>query len=295
MKYFLASIVIIMLLTSCSNSSTSGTETEANNLENLTSESSDLQLTSTNSNIEETVLFDNDLFKLTAENIDYNDILGTSLTISAENKSDQSITLQTGYMTVNNIMVYSLLSVNIPAGETVNDSIYIMADYDSDFFGIDTIKDIELSIVALDSSNFDTIYESDSITLTTDAPESLTQDYITDGEEILNENNIKIVSLGVVEDDLDTFLKIFVENNSDQAITVFGEEFIVNGEKSVQMFSSTRVAPGKVAYDKTYIILPDNEEISADDVTDIQLTLSVNNENSMDKIVDETVVNLNFN
>ncbi len=108
------------------------------------------------------VLIDQDGIKITYMGIEQG--FGTEIKLQIENNSEKTIVVQQRDMSVNGIMIDGIFSCDVRPGKKANDSISILDTYleEND---IETIEDIELYFHIFDDDTFDTILESDMITI----------------------------------------------------------------------------------------------------------------------------------
>lgn len=91
--------------------------------------------------------------------------LGSNIIVYIENTSDTDITVQTRGVSVNGFMIDSIFSCNVDAGKRAVDSITLM-DSDLEENGISSIDDVELSFHVFDFDGWDTIVDTDVVTIT---------------------------------------------------------------------------------------------------------------------------------
>ncbi len=278
-------------LAACSSSSNEGTN---NNIEaeNISSENTSEK--PKEAVIEEQVLFDDKNIKITAKSLETSgSLFGPELKLIIENNSNENITVQANYVSVNGIMVENSLSSEVAAGKKANDALTLYSS-DLELAAIDTIKDIELIFNIFNTDTWDTITMSDKITITTSAT-SYVQAYDDSGAVAIDENGIKIVIKKI--DSEDSFwgadVLVYIENNRDQDVTIQAQNVSINGFMIDPIFSSD-VLSGKKAYDTITFMESDLEENSITDIKDIELSFHVFDLNSWDTIFDSQVVKISF-
>ena len=187
---------------------------------------------SAHTTLEETVLLDEGGIKVTAT--DLTDYGGTpDLKLHVENNTDGDIVISSGeYIAVNGCMVRGIFTIQVPAGESADDYVMFLDD-EFEEAGIETVSDIKLAVRALDA-NWSEICTSDYVTVKTSAYGTVETPAV-DGDVLYDEGGVKIVMLGTGEDeDFDfyfpTYVKLYIENNTDQDITVKTLDFKANGE-----------------------------------------------------------------
>lgn len=258
---FLLSALLVLSLAACGNNGSAQSTASENNVSSTSSEAESSTVAteeptatpepteepSAHTTLEETVLLDESGIKVTAT--DLTDYGGTpDLKLHVENNTDGDIMIQTSeYAAVNGCMVRAIASIQASAGESTDDTVmFLNADFEE--AGIETVSDIKLSVRALDA-NWSEICSSDYVTVKTSAYGTVETPAV-DGDVLYDEGGVKIVMLGTgEEDDYDfyfpTYVKLYIENNTDQDITVKTLDFKANGEitqcsLSADLFAGTR-------------------------------------------------------
>ena len=247
----------------------------------------------TDVSIEEQVLYDANDIKITATGLD-DSWYGTELKLLIENNSSQDITVQARNANVNGYMVTTSMSADVAAGKKANDSLTFETTSLKDC-GIETMATMEFYFVIIDSESFEDIYSTDVITIKTSAAEGYTQTYDDSGEVIAEVNGIKIVSKGLSEKD--SFwgpgLIVYIENNSDQDITVQARDVSINGFM-VDPSMSEDVVAGKRAITAVQFFDTDLEDNGIETISDLELYFTIFNQESWDEIANTDIINLSF-
>ncbi len=245
--------------------------------------------------VAEQVLYDANNVKITATGLSEDDSwFGTSLTLLIENNSDQSLTIQARDANVNGYMVNTSMSANVAAGMKANDSL-IFETSGLEECGIEQIATMEFSFTMLNSDTFETVFDSDMITVNTSIAEGYTQTYDDSGNVLLDANGIKIVGKGLSTDD--SFwgpgVILYIENNSDQNITVQTRDTSVNGFMVTSTISES-VLVGKKAITAVQFYDTDLESNGITDITNVNLSFHVFNTESWDAILDSDPIEITF-
>lgn len=247
----------------------------------------------TDVSIEEQVLYDANDIKITATGLD-DSWYGTELKLLIENNSSQDITIQVRNANVNGYMVTTSMSADVAAGKKANDSLTFETTSLKDC-GIETMATMEFYFVIIDSESFEDIYNTDVITINTSAAEGYTQTYDDSGEVLAEVNGIKIVSKGLSEKD--SFwgpgLIVYIENNSDQDITVQARDVSINGFM-VDPSMSEDVVAGKRAITAVQFFDTDLEDNGIETISDLELYFTIFNQESWDEIANTDIINLSF-
>ena len=199
--------------------------------------------------LEETVLLDEGGIKVMATSLtDYGLGGAPDLKLHVENNTDGDIMIQTSeYAAVNGCMVRGIASIQTSAGDSADDTVMFLDD-EFEKAGIETVSDIKLAVRAIDA-DWNEICASDYVTIKTSAYGTV-ENPAVDGDVLYDEGGVKIVMLGTAEDeDFDfyfpTYVKLYIENNSEQDITVKTLDFKANGEVTqcslnAELFAGTR-------------------------------------------------------
>lgn len=183
--------------------------------------------------LEETVLLDEGGIKVTATGLtDYGLGGAPDLKLHVENNTDGDITIQTSeYAAVNGCMIREIASIQASAGDSADDIVMFLDD-EFEKAGIETVSDIKLAVRAIDD-NWHEICTSDFVTVKTSAY-GTAETPAVDGDVLYDEGGVKVILLGTEEEeDFDfyfpTYVKLYIENNSEQDITVKTLDFKANG------------------------------------------------------------------
>lgn len=117
------------------------------------------------------------------------------------------------------------------------------------------------------------------------------------GEEIYNQNDIKIINKGVVTDEYDDIhILLLIENNNANTIHIADEydTFSVNGYMTDAIIYSVDVASGKYGLmDIELYLLDDIDITTADEITNAEITLNIEDSNGND--IASPTVSMTFN
>lgn len=272
MKKLLIGLVAVLLMfsaTACS--STKGADKSDGSNGSVNSETEEPSVVT----LKEQVIYDANDFKVTVTGMDSEGIFGPAINVRIENNSAQAITVQTEYCTVNDLMHTVIFSAEVAAGKKANDTI-TLSETELEKAGIVTIKDIEFILDFMNPDSYETIVMSDVIKLTTDADPSFVQKYNEEGNVIYDENGIKVVTQGLDKESnlMGPELCVYMENKTEQNITVQVDEVSVNGYMMDPLFSSDIIS-GKKALDGITFLKSKLEENQITDITEIELVLNI--------------------
>lgn len=240
----------------------------------------------------ETVLYDQNGVRITATGLTTDSILGSELNLLVENDSAENILVQPDYCMVNGYMMDGLLSADVAAGKKANDSVDFLRNVLARC-GIETITDITLDLVISDGDTWQTLYETGPVALQTSAAGSYTQTYDDSGEEIYNQNGIRIVAKSVDDDLFGKGIRFYLENNTDTAVVVNAENVSVNGYMMTDLFYSD-LAPHSHALDSLTLLSSELEENRIDAITDAELSLRITDADSYQTLDTTAPITLHF-
>lgn len=280
----------MLLLAGCSSSeadaaSVTSAETSYASASEAEQETQDVTLA-------ETVLFDQDGIRITATGLSTDSLFGPELNLLVENDSAQNIVVQPNYCMVNGYMMDGLLSADVAAGKKANDTLDFLSNALARC-GIETITDIELDLVVSDGDSWQTLYETGPVILQTSAAGQYTQTYDDSGEEIYNQNGIRVVAKSVNDDLFGMGIKFYLENNTDKAVIVNADNVSVNGYMMTDLFYSD-LAPRSHAVDTLTLLGSELEDNHIDTITDAELSLQITDADYYQTIDSTAPITLHF-
>ena len=240
----------------------------------------------------ETVLFDQDGIRITATGLSTDSLFGPELNLLVENDSAQNIVVQPNYCMVNGYMMDGLLSADVAAGKKANDTLDFLSNALARC-GIETITDIELDLVVSDGDSWQTLYETGPVILQTSAAGQYTQTYDDSGEEIYNQNGIRVVAKSVNDDLFGMGIKFYLENNTDKAVIVNADNVSVNDYMMTDLFYSD-LAPRSHAVDTLTLLGSELEDNHIDTITDAELSLQITDADYYQTIDSTAPITLHF-
>lgn len=240
----------------------------------------------------ETVLFDQDGIRITATDLSTDSLFGPELNLLVENDSAQNIVVQPNYCMVNGYMMDGLLSADVAVGKKANDTLDFLSNVLARC-GIETITDIELDLVVSDGDSWQTLYETGPVILQTSAAGQYTQTYDDSGEEIYNQNGIRVVAKSVNDDLFGMGIKFYLENNTDKAVIVNADNVSVNGYMMTDLFYAD-LAPRSHAVDTLTLLGSELEDNHIDTITDAELSLQITDADYYQTIDSTAPITLHF-
>ena len=243
--------------------------------------------------IEEQVLYDANDIKITATGI-HESIWGVEIDLVIENNSDTDITVQDRDANVNGFMVSTTMSVDVASGKKAKDSL-IIDNSSIKECGLIQIATIEFRFHIFDADTWDDIALSDVITITTSQAEGYTQAYDDSGDVLVDYKGIKIICKGLSDED--SFwgpgVILYIENNSNQGVTIQVRDVSVNGFM-IDPTISEDVIPGKKAMSAIQFYSSQLEENDIDKIEDIEFYFTIIDLDTWDDVLDSDIITLHF-
>ncbi|MTI94335.1 MAG: hypothetical protein FH749_02450 [Firmicutes bacterium] len=234
--------------------------------------------------VDEQVLVDQDGVIIKAVALD-DSWLGPELKVYIENNSDESITVQARNTSVNGFMVDPTFSPEVMPDKKANDAI-TFSDSEFERYGIETITDIELNFLVFNSDTWDEIFFSDLVTVETSAAGSYTQEYDTSGDVVYDDQGMTIIYKGMTDDSIfGPGIRFYLENNSDEPLTVQVRNVSVNGFMIEPTFSP-EIMPGKKALADATFFDSDFEDNGIETVTEIELNFYIFHTDTWDSVAE---------
>lgn len=252
--------------------------------------------TNSDFSIEEQVLLDQDGIKVTATGVENDVIYGTGIKLLLENNSDKNVTVGCNALIVNDYMISDLFVADVAAGKKANETMYMMSS-ELDAAGISNIGQIEIYFHVYDSTSYDTIFDSDVVTIQTSKYAEMDKEAEAedDGFELCNQDGIRIVGKYVDENSFwGTAVLLYIENTSGKNVGISCEDMSINGFMVTPVFSAT-VYDGKKALDEITIMSSDLEANGITSVDDIELNFHVYDETSYETLFDTGAISFSVN
>lgn len=231
--------------------------------------------------IEEQVLFEQDGLKVTATEYVVDSIWGDGLKLLIENNGTEDIGLGCTALIVNDYMITDLFSSTVAAGKKSYETLNLSSS-GLKAAGIENVGKIEVYFHTFDPNSYMTISNIDCITIQTSVYDSMDTAPNDAGQELYNDNGIKIVGKYVDENSFwGAAVLLYIENNSGKNAIIQCDDMSINGFMVTPYFSST-VYDGKRAIAEITLMSSELEENGIANVDDIELKF---------KIVDEDFMN----
>lgn len=240
--------------------------------------------------IEETVVYDDGTFKLTAKEIDYSDKYNIKVKFLAENNSDKTVSFVGSNFSINGITMYCNLYCEVAPGKKANDSIDIDRD-DLEKYGIKSIATVKGQDPYIYNKDDKETIARFQFSLETSVSDGYVQEVDKSGQTIYDKDGVVIKYRGIETDwSGDEVLSFYVENNTDVDFGVYVDDTSVNGF----MVYGSMVAyaySGCVTYEELGFLSSDMEENDIDSIEEVSFTMyAYNRENGKLWTTDEIIV-----
>lgn len=308
-KIMLAISLIGLLVVGCGTTETSSSNkeilVEENSMENsktseegkieadVQEEMVDLESVNEETIITEQVLLEENDVKITATGMESDSIWGDGIGLLIENNTVQNIGITCNALIVNDYMITDLFSSTVAAGKKANEVMYISST-ELEAAGISNIGQIEVYFHIYDSDSYETLWDSECITIQTSNYANMDTEVTAEGEELYNQDGIRIVGKYVDEESFwGTAVLLYIENTTEKNISVSCDNMSVNGYMVTPVFSST-VYAGKKAVDDITIFSSDLESNGIEAVEAIEVNFHIYDANSYETICDTGAISFSI-
>lgn len=243
--------------------------------------------------VEETAVFEENSIKITVTGLDTDGWMGPELKLLIENDSASNITVQTRLSSVNGFMVDSSISEDVAVAKKANTGI-LFSDSDLKNAGIETISNIQFSFHIFDTDSWDTIMDSELITVNTSAADYV-QNVDDTGDILVDSDGIKIVARGLdtVDSIFGPSLILYIENNTGRNLTVQARDESVNGFM-IDSIMSTDISSGNKALTELTFMSSDLEENSIEEINEIEFSFHIYDYDTYDNYYDTEMLKVEF-
>ena len=231
--------------------------------------------------IEEQVLLDNDMVKITAKELIVYRHHETCIRLYVENKSEKAFDLKGDDVIINGYVCYSLSKLSLKAGEKADFELGFRPEsYNERVLG--KIGEIKLRFCLREPDSFyDVIQKSDWITINASDIEAEDEKLDKDGITLFDKDGIRIVAIENGGFDLESAsIKVYIENNTDKDIYIEDKDFYVNGYRvDGDAFGSIYAGTKMItSIEFFYYDNPDKEEIGIIDELGVSFEIKDNND-----------------
>ncbi len=217
---------------------------------------------------------------------------GPQLTLLIENNSSRDVIVESIEESVNGYMIDSVMMAEVEAGSSTIDGITFQASSLKES-GVTDVATMEFKLL-IQNSNWSTLATSNAIRVDTSISESYQQEYNDSGNEVMNENGVRIVEKGVVYDSsFGTGIVLYIEDNSDKDITVEIRNVSVNSCMMDGIIAED-VATGKKAISEIIFLDSDLKDNEITSINEVQLCFHIIDQDSGDDFFDSNMVVMSF-
>lgn len=197
-----------------------------------------------------------------------------TMAVRTENTSQKNYIIQFADFCVNNYVLHNAFSLNVDA-DSENSSSFELADDALKECGIQDIYRIDTKILLLDALTFETIYTSEPVTIRTALSDE--QTYDESGELLYEQDGLKLVSKGLVDDPaFGKLWKIYIFNNTDSDLAFESTSLTLNGI-SLDVLLSITVPKGKRAIADMIIFREDLENSQINEISSLETSVNLLN------------------
>lgn len=263
-------------------------DTEADAQEVAASSSETTAGNATDITIEEQVLFEKDGLKVTATEYVVDSLWGDGIKLLIENNGASDIGIGCTALIVNDYMISDLFSTTVAAGKKANETLYL-SNSGLQAAGIENVGKVEVYFHTFDSDSYMTISDIGCVTIQTSEFDSMDSTPNDEGQELYNENGIRIVGKYVDENSFwGAAVLLYIENNSGKNRIIQCDDMSINGFMITPYFSST-VYDGKKAIDEITLMSSDLEENGITSIEDIELKFNIMDEDFMNNVETDAI------
>lgn len=238
----------------CGQSDSGGTKQAVSNKESETADAgeSDTDVSEESSGvtvtIDEQVLVEQDGIVVTATEYVTDSIWGDGIKLLLDNNSDKDVAVGCKALIVNDYMITDLFSSTVAAGKKANETLYLSSTQ-LKAAGIENVGKIEIYFHMYDSSTYDTVFDSECVTIQTSEYANMDTTPNDAGTELYNQDGIRIVGKTVDKNSFwGTAILLYCENNSGKNVGISVDDMSINGFMMRPLFSTT-VYDGKKSID----------------------------------------------
>lgn len=263
-------------------------DTEADAQEVAASSSETTAGNATDITIEEQVLFEKDGLKVTATEYVVDSLWGDGIKLLIENNGASDIGIGCTALIVNDYMISDLFSTTVAAGKKANETLYL-SNSGLQAAGIENVGKVEVYFHTFDSDSYMTISDIGCVTIQTSEFDSMDSTPNDEGQELYNENGIRIVGKYVDENSFwGAAVLLYIENNSGKNRIIQCDDMSINGFMITPYFSSM-VYDGKKAIDEITLMSSDLEENGITSIEDIELKFNIMDEDFMNNVETDAI------
>lgn len=235
--------------------------------------------------IDEQVLIEQNGLVITAMEYVTDSIWGDGIKLLLENNSDKDVTVGCNALIVNDYMITDLFSSTVAVGKKANETMYLSSTQ-LNAAGIENVGKIEIYFHVFDSSTYDTLFDTECVTIQTSEYTNMDTTPNDEGIELYNQDGIRIVGKTVDENSFwGTAILLYVENTSGKNVGISVDDMSINGFMMSPFFSTT-VYDGKKSIDDITVFSSDLEENGIETIEEVELKFHIYDADSYSTITD---------
>lgn len=238
--------------------------------------------------IDEQVLIESDDIKITAMSYEVDSIWGDGIKLLIENNGSKDLGVGMDALIVNDYMITDLFASTVAAGKKANETVSLLST-ELKNSGIENVGKIEMYFHTYDPDTYSTLENYDCVTIKTSAYDHMDTAPNDTGQELYNDNGIRIVGKYVNEDSIwGTAILLYIENNSGANKIIQCDDLSINGFMLTPFFSST-VYNEKKAISEITLLSSELEENGITSVEDVELKFKIIDEDFMNSIETDVI------
>lgn len=235
--------------------------------------------------IDEQVLVEQDGIVITAKEYVTDSIWGDGIKLFLENNSDKDVVVGCKALIVNDYMIADLFSSTVAAGKKANETMYLSSTQ-LNAAGIENVGKIEIYFQVSDSSTYDTVFDTECVTIQTSEYANMDTAPNDEGTELYNQDGIRIVGKTVDENSFwGTAILLYCENTSGKNVGISVDDMSVNGLMMNPLFSTT-IYDGKKSIEDITVFSSDLEENEIEAIEEVELKFHIYDADSYSTIAD---------
>lgn len=280
MKRLLAFLLTVMIcaavLSACGSTQNTGSDTQ------------NTQSSSGEATIEETTVLDEQGIVAVAKSLGKYEgewlSCDHALVLDVTNNTEKAVSVSLKRLSVNGCFFDDSMGVDVQPGETT-ELPAMLDDITLENYGITTVADLEFSVGVEDAESYQTLFESDPVTIKTSAYEGFEYQYNESGTVMYDADGVKIIAMdGLHEHDFfGPYINLCVINQTDKNIGVRVADSAVNGE-NIALGTGSYTPAGK----RSINILSIEGEDRPEKVESFTLSFSIEDWDSGDVIIEKT-------
>lgn len=242
--------------------------------------------------VDEKVLLDEDDILVKIVELLGDPVSGPFFNFYIENNSDKDIKVGAEDLSLNDIMSFPFFNVALEAGESTTAKMeFYMEELEQ--ARIDLITNMELRIHIAEDGEWEPFILTDPIEIEVHNTGDYEQSYDFDGQEVLDGDYRALIG-ELFEDDFgDPAIRVFLENNTDEFISIQTWEVYVNGTK-VRPHLYAEISPGKKYVGHIMFNSDELEEADIENIEEFEAVLLVFDPETRDELFESEPFTIDF-